>query len=73
MYKSIGNKNGVYRWVKWEKPSVKTRKLKNMADKYYVTRSGIKKKIAQRIWRIRVSDITKTDFNKIKTVISILY
>ena len=81
MYKSIGNKNGVYRWVKWEKPSAKTRKLKNksitledlkkMADKYYVTRSGTKKEIAQRILGIRAQGITKTDFNKIQPLISV--
>ena len=76
MYKSIGNNNGFYRWVKWEKQTTKTRKLKNksitledlkkMADKYYVTRSGTKKEIAERILGIRARGITKTDFNKIQ-------
>ena len=87
MYKSIGNKNGVYRWVKQlgsrrrhtRRPSAKTRKLKNkpitledlkkMADKYYVTRSGTKKEIAQRILGIRARGITKTDFNKLNQIV----
>ena len=81
MYKSIGNKNGVFRWVKWSSPSAKTRKLasskkvtlrdlKFMADKYRVKTSGTKKELAQRMIHLRGQRINKTDLKKLESVLS---
>ena len=81
MYKSIGNKNGVFRWVKWSSPSAKTRKLasskkvtlrdlKFMADKYRVKTSGTKKELAQRMIHLRGQRINKADLKKLESVLS---
>ena len=80
MYKSISSKNGVFRWVKWTSPSVKTRKLasskkvtlkdlKFMADKYRVTTSGTKKQLAQRLIDLR-RNMNKTDLKKLESVLN---
>ena len=81
MYKSISNKNGVFRWVKWSSPSVKTRKLstskkltlkelKFLTDKYRLKSSGTKKELAERLIHLRGHRMNKTDLKKVEQILA---